>query len=129
MFGMPQLGITIVRPLPVKPAGIAHEIPWSFRWIRTIHDHSSATRKHSCSAFKNFTVPFRDGRVFGQLLGDSIRDSINTLLLIGGFITMFSVILRILSILGITTMLNGILMVVLSPFAFAEIISAMTSGF
>lgn len=35
-----------------------------------------------------------DGRPFGELLGDSIRQSVNSLLAIGGFIILFSVIIR-----------------------------------
>ncbi|HHY38617.1 MAG TPA: sporulation integral membrane protein YlbJ [Clostridia bacterium] len=35
-----------------------------------------------------------DGRPFGQLIGDAIRQSVNSLLAIGGFIILFSVIIR-----------------------------------
>lgn len=133
MFGMPQLGITI--------AGAHYLSSLLLGLLMRYHGASDGSEPSMTippsqenilvKAFKElYQARSRDGRVFGQLLGDSIRDSINTLLLIGGFITMFSVILRILSILGITTMLNGILMVVLSPLRLSpEIISAMTSGF
>lgn len=42
-----------------------------------------------------------DGRPFGKLLGDSVNDSVRTLLMIAGFIVLFSVLLRVLSIAGI----------------------------
>lgn len=38
----------------------------------------------------------KDGRPFGQILGDSVRDSVSTLMLIGGFIMLFSVIITML---------------------------------
>ncbi|MDI3280310.1 MAG: sporulation integral membrane protein YlbJ [Bacillota bacterium] len=41
-----------------------------------------------------------DGRPLGQLLGDAIRESVNTLLLIGGFIILFSVLVRMLTLTG-----------------------------
>ncbi len=47
-----------------------------------------------------------DGRPLGQLMGDAIRKSINTLMLIGGFIILFSVIIRILDIAGVIDLLG-----------------------
>lgn len=43
----------------------------------------------------------RDGRPLGRLLGDAVRNSVDTLLLIGGFIILFSVILQMLRETGI----------------------------
>lgn len=47
----------------------------------------------------------KDGRAIGQLLGDAIRNSVNSLLLIGGFIILFSVVIRIATVAGIVTLL------------------------
>lgn len=38
----------------------------------------------------------KDGRPFGQLMGDSVRNSVNTLLVVGGFIMLFSVLIALL---------------------------------
>ena len=43
----------------------------------------------------------RDGRPLGRLLGEAVRDSVNTLLLIGGFIVLFSVIIQLLRETGL----------------------------
>ncbi|HHY92364.1 MAG TPA: sporulation integral membrane protein YlbJ, partial [Firmicutes bacterium] len=43
-----------------------------------------------------------DGRPFGRLLGDAIRQSVNTLLVIGGFIMLFSVVIQIATTVGFT---------------------------
>ncbi len=48
----------------------------------------------------------RDGRPFGVLMGDAVRESVNTLLVIGGFITVFSVVINIFSITGIIDLLS-----------------------
>lgn len=61
-----------------------------------------------------------DGRSFGNLLGDSIRDSVNTLLLIGGFIILFSVITQILTSVGVVTLFSKVFSFLLSPFGISE---------
>lgn len=43
----------------------------------------------------------KDGRPFGQVMGDAVRNSVNTLLVIGGFIILFSVIISILDMAGV----------------------------
>lgn len=47
----------------------------------------------------------RDGRPLGQLLGESVKNAVNTLLMIGGYIILFSVIIRIASVTGIVAFL------------------------
>ncbi|WP_432400663.1 hypothetical protein [Wukongibacter sp. M2B1] len=42
----------------------------------------------------------RDGRAFGKLLGDSVRESISTLVVVGGMIVTFSVLTRELYLIG-----------------------------
>jgi len=43
----------------------------------------------------------KDGRPIGQLMGDAIRNAINSLLVIGVFIILFSVLIRMLTIAGV----------------------------
>lgn len=59
-----------------------------------------------------------DGRPLGQLLGDSIRESVNTLLLIGGFIILFSVLVRMLILTGWAALLTAPLGAILQLFGF-----------
>ncbi|SFS51449.1 sporulation integral membrane protein YlbJ [Marininema halotolerans] len=47
-----------------------------------------------------------DGRGLGQLMGDAISTSIKTLLVIGGFIMMFSVVIEVLGKIGVTNLLG-----------------------
>ncbi len=42
------------------------------------------------------TAREKDGRPFGQLMGDAVRNSVNTLLVVGGFIILFSVLIALL---------------------------------
>lgn len=74
----------------------------------------------------------KDGRPFGQLMGDAIRNSINTLLLIGGFIVLFSVIISISGEAGLHNLISLTISTLLSPFGIyidAEVIPAFLSGF
>lgn len=48
------------------------------------------------------TSRIKDERPVGQLLGDAVMSSIQTLLMIGGFIIIFSVINKLLYLLGVT---------------------------
>ncbi|MEB1809972.1 MAG: sporulation integral membrane protein YlbJ [Bacillaceae bacterium] len=49
----------------------------------------------------------KDGRPIGKLLGDAVQSSINTLLMIGGFIILFSVLNQLLSLIGVLTLLSS----------------------
>ncbi len=58
----------------------------------------------------------RDGRPIGKLIGDAVHSSVATLLMIGGFIILFSVLNRLLSLLEITTFLSLFVSLILAFF-------------
>ncbi len=47
-----------------------------------------------------------DGRPFGRLLGEAVKESVNTLLLVGGFIILFSVVITMLDLAGLVNALT-----------------------
>ena len=53
-------------------------------------------------------VQRKDGRGFGHIFGQAVANAVETMLLIGGFIVLFSVISAILSLMGVYTALGGI---------------------
>src|SRR5690606_4407462 len=61
------------------------------------------------------TARQKDGRPFGQVLGDSVRDSVQTLLLIGGFIMIFSVIIDLLVAAKVVAAMGWVLAPLLRP--------------
>ncbi|MCK4261173.1 MAG: sporulation integral membrane protein YlbJ [Halanaerobiales bacterium] len=67
-----------------------------------------------------FEARENDGRSLGELFGDSIKDSVNTLLLIGGFIILFSVITQIFIAIGLVDILTKIILFFLAPFGVAK---------
>lgn len=72
----------------------------------------------------------KDGRSIGELIGDSIVESVNTLLLVGGFIILFSVITKMFIITGLIAAIGEILMIVLRPMGLAEtMVLPLISGF
>lgn len=101
---------------------------------------------HNFDRGKNFNLPsgghllkkaiekikvanLNEKRAFGKILGDAIYNSIQTLLIIGGFVIVFSVIIKILAISGIISWLGQILSLLLSNFGFpAELCNALASG-
>ncbi|WP_018249805.1 hypothetical protein [Orenia marismortui] len=62
----------------------------------------------------------KDGRSLGQLIGDSIKESINTLLLVGGYIILFSVLTRVLALVGFTKIITSGIVFILKPFGFEQ---------
>jgi len=67
----------------------------------------------------------RDGRGFGLILAHSILNSIETMLLIGGFIVLFSVISVILELSGLFAVLSAVIAPILGFFGISE---ALHSG-
>ncbi|MFC0558721.1 sporulation integral membrane protein YlbJ [Halalkalibacter alkalisediminis] len=71
----------------------------------------------------------KDGRPIGQLLGDAVQSSVRTLLMIGGFIILFSVLNKILSLVGIVAVLSTVFSVVLTFFHLpSELNASLISG-
>lgn len=65
-----------------------------------------------------------DGRGIGQLLGDAVKDSVNDLLLIGGFIVLFSVFTSLISALNLFTLFNALF----SPILQEDLVLSIFSG-
>jgi sporulation integral membrane protein YlbJ len=64
----------------------------------------------------------RDGRAFGKLLGDAVTSSLNTLMLVGGYMMIFSVMINVVNLSGIlgTTFLKGLFEIHLGTYAMSQ---------
>ncbi|WP_096154749.1 MULTISPECIES: sporulation integral membrane protein YlbJ [Bacillus] len=58
----------------------------------------------------------KNNKPFGKLLGDAVSSSVQTLLMIGGFIILFSVLNNILTLVNVTALIAGLVSVLLSIF-------------
>ncbi len=116
MFAFPQVGVTIAvaHYLSSLTTGLL------LRFHGRSQPNTPETAMHGSLFFKAFSALYearkKDGRPMGQLMGDAVRNSVNTLLMIGGFIILFSVIIRIMTIVGVVGLLAKGIMFVLSPF-------------
>ncbi len=70
-----------------------------------------------------------DGRPLGELLGDSIKQSVNSLLMIGGFIIFFSVIIKISTVSGMITPITRAIGILMTTFGLSpNLANAAASG-
>ncbi len=79
----------------------------AFLWTKKEQqDHAAETDKQKVSIIRAFKEMHRtrinDPRPFGKILGDAVLNSIQTLVMVGGFIILFSVFTKLLYIAGIS---------------------------
>lgn len=124
MFGCPQLGVILA---------IAHylssfTVGFIYRYYRRdeipIQTEASSNRKMLPQAIRALLQARReDGRPFGKLMGDAVRESMSTLLMIGGFIMLFSVLVRILAAVGALQIINPVIASILKLFGLNPILA------
>ena len=118
MFSKPELGLTlaIAHYISCILVGLImrfYDPPHSNEDTKTTSRTEDNIIKHAFAEL--YQARKKDGRPFGELLGDAIVESVNTLLLVGGFIILFSVITEVLHLIGITKLLTTILLPILKP--------------
>ncbi|MHB8170015.1 MAG: sporulation integral membrane protein YlbJ [Thermincolia bacterium] len=131
MFKSPQLGIIIA----LAHYGANLTMGFIFRFL---HPHDPERFPDTVPRGNLLALAFqelakaqeRDGRPFGQILSDAVKKSMTNLLTIGGFVILFSVVIRIMGSLGILDLLAALFSLVLSPLGFhQEIFPALAKGF
>ncbi|TLS37970.1 sporulation integral membrane protein YlbJ [Pseudalkalibacillus caeni] len=71
----------------------------------------------------------KDDRPIGKIIGDAVHSSIQTLLMVGGFIILFSVLNELLSVVQVSQLLSVIFTILLSAFHFpADLSMPLLSG-
>lgn len=71
----------------------------------------------------------KDGRPVGQLFGDAVVRSMNSLLLVGGTIVMFSVLIRMLAVTGAVTRITAALAPAMTAYGLdATLLEALIKG-
>lgn len=132
MFGMPELGATIAiaHYLSSFIVGVIFRYHGRERDTHTKDPQSSTSNIIVRALRALYAAKQEDKRSMGQLLGDSVKTSMNTILLIGGFIILFSVFLQILSVVGVTAVLATLFSGILNVIGFdTNLAPAMVSGF
>jgi len=132
MFGMPELGATIA--LAHYLSSFLVGIIFRFHRYRRDSETQDAQRPPGNIIIRAFRALYnarqQDKRSPGQLLGDSVKSSMNTILLIGGFIIVFSVMIRIVTVIGLTSILTAGFAWILSHIGFnTNLAAALVNGF
>ena len=70
----------------------------------------------------------KDGRPFGELLGDAVKGSVNSLLMIGGFMIFFSVIIKIATVSGLLNPIKHAISTILATFGLSTNLSQATAS-
>jgi sporulation integral membrane protein YlbJ len=133
MFRMPSLGATLAASHYISAVIVG--LLLKFYGHRDPESSSAEAGRRSRepllarAAHALYTARHQDGRSFGQIFGDSVRDSVATLLLIGGCIMLFSVVVRVLDVAGVTHLAATAVRWVLSPLKMSTaIIPSLMSG-
>lgn len=132
MFGRPDLGVIIAGAHYLANLTLGLVLRFYGRKDREIlpfkENHNENIFKR---AFGELTGAWRrETRPLGKIMGDAVRNAINNLLNIGGFIILFAVIIKLLTIAGFINLLAGLLGAILLPLGFSpEIMPALASGF
>jgi sporulation integral membrane protein YlbJ len=126
MFNNPKIGFILLfcHILACLTVGIL----FSFYGKRKEHTKDICVNK----IFGNFKRELANIKSvnIGEVLGDSIRNSINTMLAIGGFIILFSVIINLLLVTGVISHVSNFLEVFLCLTGISEdLIAPVLSGF
>jgi sporulation integral membrane protein YlbJ len=130
MFGLPEVGATIAAAHYLSSLSLGVLMRFYGRDVRTGRESGTGGNILGRALQALVQAREKDKRPLGQLMGDAIRNSVNTLLLIGGFIILFSVIIRIFSVLGIVAAFSAFLNIFLVPLGIHSGLSpAIISGF
>lgn len=120
MFGYPSLGVVLALAHYIASFSVGIIFKFYKKEDSTL---AEKTDKNGSEVYRAgiirrairelFKARREDGRPFGRLLGDAVKESMTTLLMIGGFIMLFSVIVKMLTVFGffgiLTPVLGGIL--------------------
>lgn len=131
MLGNPKLGIIIA--ISHYAANLIIGIALRFycvkdpEYVPNISPRDNLFRQAMMEMKKSY---WKNPRPFGKMLGDAITSSMNKLLVIGGFVIIFSVIIRVSVITGIMSVITKMIGNLVIPFAFKDaIVKALSWGF
>lgn len=120
MFGRPELGATlaIAHYIAAFTVGVIFKYYcYNDQPLKdNIKEEASREGVFRRAVRALFKARREDGRPFGRLMGDAVKESMATLLMIGGFIMLFSVLVRIAVVFGILNMMNPVITGILKIF-------------
>jgi len=107
MFGLPSLGATLVAAHYLSVLAVGFLMRYHAGGAMGPADTRPQVGLLRRAAESMLEARRRDARPFGELFRDAVRDSISSMLFIGGCIMMFSVLIRILGAAGVLEALSA----------------------
>lgn len=131
MLGYPEIGGTIVAAHYLSALTTGLFLRFYGKDQPNTPETIARGRMLSRAAAALYDARKKDGRAFGQVMGDAVRNSVNSLLLIGGTIILFSVIIRVLTVTGVVGIVSAAAYKILfGPLGMhAELMPAVVNGF
>lgn len=126
MFRMPSLGPILAGAHYISAIIIGLGFKYyAYRSRETRLPDTGRTREPvlSRAAHELYTARRQDGRSLGQIFGDAVKDSVSTLMLVGGCIMLFSVVVKVLDVAGITRLASTATQWLMSPFGMHEAVT------
>ncbi len=127
MFKSPELGVLIA--LSHYLGAIIVGMIFS-RYKKSPQDSKYIRQKENSigKVFSKINIDNNQNPPVGIILGDAVKNSLNTILMVGGFITLFAVIIRMLKLLGIIDLITSII-IALFPFKISPtIVRSLITG-
>lgn len=107
MFGMVELGVVITVAHYISAVLVGFGMRYHAGGRMATPDRRPAGRIVRRALDALIEARHKDGRPFGELFRDAVRDSINSMLFVGGCIMMFSVLTRVLIDAGVVDLLSA----------------------
>ncbi|NMA69361.1 MAG: sporulation integral membrane protein YlbJ [Desulfitobacterium sp.] len=127
MLGRPELGIVIAGSIYL--ANLLVGIVFRFYRVSETNRNSSLFPSPKIALRELQKAQRADSRPFGKLLGDAVKQSINNILMVGGFLVFFSVFVGLLEKLKITYALGYLSQKFTGGFLSFQEVSALVTGF
>lgn len=110
MFGLPEIGV----PIAIAHYLAAFSVGFIYRFYGGKEEKTRERRRDTGTSRKIwkraiqelYWTKQRDGRPLGQLLGDAVKESVGTLLMIGGFIMTFAVFITVMEQVGLVRVIS-----------------------
>jgi sporulation integral membrane protein YlbJ len=107
MLGKPELGIILASAVYLSNLAVGFLFRFYHSGKNSRQTAPVPSLKHAFMEMKHAQA--LDGRPFGQILGDSIRNSATTVITVGGFLVFFSVVIRLLTTWHISSSMAALL--------------------
>lgn len=109
MFGSASLGVTIAVAHYLAALAVGFMLRYHARGVMGPPSPKGSGGYVRRAVYAMAAERRKDGRPFGSLFSDAVRDSMGSMVFIGGTIMMFSVFLRILAVSGLGDMMASML--------------------